>query len=156
MTGPLPFTHPSRPPRLFEASAEEFAMCGIAAAFTAHVVKTPEPARMIKGDHFVLTLLAAVETPKGSQLIQVSAWDQLADRLENLAVKKGDQLYCEGTLRVNEWTSPDGDPKHGLALSATRADVQGRIGKDHRPGRPGTPQKPRSGAYRQPEMEPFR
>ena len=62
--------------------------------------------------------------------LKVTAWGDQAETLNasgNLG--KGAEVYVEGRLTLNEWTTPDGQKRAGLNLSAYRVDVLGAIGR---------------------------
>jgi single-strand DNA-binding protein len=62
------------------------------------------------------------------QWVRVSAFNDTAKRaVEQLA--KGDKAYIEGKIRLNEWTSRDGQHRYGLQVSAWRVDAIGKIGQ---------------------------
>ena len=62
--------------------------------------------------------------------VSVSVFEEKARALEGLA--KGTEVYAEGRLSLNAWTSRDGAERTGLAVTAWRVEVLGQIG-----GRPG-------------------
>ncbi|MGQ0591186.1 MAG: single-stranded DNA-binding protein [Gammaproteobacteria bacterium] len=70
--------------------------------------------------------------PRGDQVtwVSVAVFEEKARGLEGLA--KGTEVYAEGRLSLNAWTSRDGAERTGLAVTAWRIEVLGQIG-----GRPG-------------------
>jgi len=62
--------------------------------------------------------------------VSISVFEEKARALEGLA--KGTEVYVEGRLSLNAWTSRDGAERTGLTVTAWRIEVLGQIG-----GRPG-------------------
>jgi len=44
-------------------------------------------------------------------------------------LRKGDEVYCEGSLKLNAWTGQDGQQRSGLNVSARKCELLGAIGR---------------------------
>ena len=44
-------------------------------------------------------------------------------------IAKGSKVYCEGSIRLNNWQSGQGEARSGLSISAKRCDLIGAIGR---------------------------
>ncbi len=55
----------------------------------------------------------------------VVLWSGLADVADKY-VRKGSQLYIEGSLRSNEWTDKDGGKRYGVEIIAREMKLLGR------------------------------
>jgi single-stranded DNA-binding protein len=58
-----------------------------------------------------------------AQWVRVAVFGEAAERLDGAA--KGTRLYVEGTLTLNEWNAPGGEPRHGLAVAAWKCERVG-------------------------------
>jgi single-strand DNA-binding protein len=77
---------------------------------------------------------AAEGTPP--QWLKIAVFGERAEALDAAgALVKGSEVYTEGRLKLNRWTTPEGEARSGLELQAWRLDVLGAIGK-RRPARP--------------------
>jgi len=47
-----------------------------------------------------------------------------------VALRKGDKVYVEGTLRLSEWTGKGGEKRLGLSVAAWKAEKLGAIGRN--------------------------
>ena len=45
-------------------------------------------------------------------------------------LKKADRVYCEGTIKIDNWRGDDGTEKHGLSVSSFKIEKTHRIGRD--------------------------
>ena len=111
-------------------------MNGISSAFTGRVGQDPE-AKYTQTGKALLTFSVGVDQaytadesrPAPEPLwVKVTAWDTLAEQLAE-TLTKGKAVYVEGKLKLDRWTSKDGEPKAGLSCSAWRVDVHGQLGK---------------------------
>ena len=126
-------------------------MFGIECALTGRLGKDPE-LRMVKsGKMAMLSLNVAVDEapPKDGQEVK-STWASVklfGDRATAAAdmLVKGDRVYCEGRLSLDEWTGQDGTPRHGLSVLANKVEAMGKIGRQRpRQDSAGRPQGGRS------------
>src|SRR5262245_38198979 len=62
------------------------------------------------------------------QWVQVACF---ADKAEEVAatLRKGDRCYCEGTLKLQQWTDREGQQRAGLSVAAWRVQAIGQIGQ---------------------------
>jgi single-strand DNA-binding protein len=51
-------------------------------------------------------------------------------------LKKGDKIYCEGTIKLDAWTGADGVERTGLSVAAWKVERTHLIGRN-KPGREG-------------------
>lgn len=109
-------------------------MFGIEAAFTGRLGRDPELKMVKQGTMAMVTLAVAVDEapPKEGQEAK-STWintklfgDKAQAAADTLA--KGDRVYCEGRLSLDEWTAGDGTQRHGLSCLANVAQPLGKIG----------------------------
>jgi single-strand DNA-binding protein len=71
---------------------------------------------------------AAEGTPP--QWLKIAVFGERAEALSGSAgLVKGAEVYVEGRVRLNRWTTPDGSERSGLELTAWRLDVLGAIGR---------------------------
>jgi len=59
--------------------------------------------------------------------LRVTLWDDRANQCSG-TLKKGDEVYIEGKLKLSEWTTQDGLRRSGLSVSAWTCEVLGAIG----------------------------
>jgi single-stranded DNA-binding protein len=97
--------------------------------------------KMVKGGTMAMvTLAVAVDEapPKDGQeakstWVNVKMFGEKAQAATDTLVK-GDRVYVEGRLSLDEWTAGDGNQRHGLSCLANVAHPLGRIGnRRHRP-----------------------
>jgi single-stranded DNA-binding protein len=50
-------------------------------------------------------------------------------------LKKGDRVYCEGTIKIDSWRGSDGADKHGLSVASFKIDKTHQIGRNRTPKR---------------------
>ena len=108
-------------------------MNGIHAAVQGRLPKDAEPLRYTgQGLAFVSFSLAVNDAKRTedapAEWVRVTVWgdqaEQLADRL-----KRGDECYVEGRLRLAQWEDGDGRQRAGLAVSAWKVEPLGQIGR---------------------------
>jgi single-stranded DNA-binding protein len=90
---------------------------GIGAAFAGKIGTEPELKRSPAGKPWTV-FDVAVGLDDETQWVRVGAFGDTAEHLVGL-VTKGDIIYVEGTLRLNEWTDHEGKIR-GLMITATR------------------------------------
>jgi single-strand DNA-binding protein len=97
--------------------------------------------KMVKqGTMQMVTLAVAVDEapPKDGQeakstWVNVKMFGEKAQSATDTLVK-GDRVYCEGRLSLDEWTAGDGTQRHGLSCLANVVQPLGKIGnRRHRP-----------------------
>jgi single-stranded DNA-binding protein len=63
------------------------------------------------------------------------------------ALKKGDRIYCEGTIKLDTWTGNNGVERHGLSVASFKLDRTHRIGRNR-------PKREHDGSNTQHHAEP--
>jgi single-strand DNA-binding protein len=109
---------------------------GIEAALIARLGKEPELRRSRDGKPW-LPLNVAVGEGDDTQWLAVTVFGDRAQELAGV-LHKGDRIYVEGRLRLENWTGQDGQPRSGLKLAAWKIERLGEIGRN-RPPKPRTP-----------------
>ena len=108
-------------------------MNGIVAAFQGRLPKDADGLRYTGQGLAFVSFSVAVQDAKRAEdapaeWVRVTAWgeqgEQLAERL-----KKGDECYVEGRLRLGQWEDADGRQGAGLAVSAWKVEPLGQIGR---------------------------
>ncbi len=65
------------------------------------------------------------ETKEHTEWHTVTLWRNLADVADRF-VRKGSQVYVEGSLRSREWTDKDGMKRYGIEIVANELKLLGR------------------------------
>lgn len=66
------------------------------------------------------------------QWLSVSVFGKAAEAAA--ALKKGDRVYCEGSIKLDVWRGQDGVERHGLSVASFKIERTHLIGRD-RPNR---------------------
>ena len=108
-------------------------MRGIETAFWGTLGKDPELKTSKTGNPFA-TMNVAVTVGQSDDGKDATQWVRVAcfgDTAKTIAsrAKKGDRIYCEGTLTLNTWESSDGETRFGLSVAAWRCERLASIGK---------------------------
>jgi single stranded DNA-binding protein len=108
-------------------------MRGIETAFEGTLGRDVELKTSRSGKPYA-SLALAVTTGKGDDGGEVTTWVRttvFGEVAEEIAatVKKGDRVYCEGTLTLSQWNDAHGETKHGLNVAAWRCKPLGLIGE---------------------------
>jgi single-stranded DNA-binding protein len=61
------------------------------------------------------------------QWVSVSVFGKAADTSATL--KKGDRVYCEGSIKLDTWRGNDGLERHTLAVAAFKCEQTHKIGR---------------------------
>ena len=61
------------------------------------------------------------------QWVSVSCFGKAADTAATL--KKGDRVYCEGSIKLDTWRGTDGVERHTLAVAAFKCERTHKIGR---------------------------
>ena len=61
------------------------------------------------------------------QWVNVACFGKAADTAATL--KKGDRVYCEGSIKLDTWRGNDGVERHTLAVSAFKCERTHNIGR---------------------------
>ncbi len=82
----------------------------------------------------------------------VTLWRGLADVVDKY-VRKGSQIYVEGSLRTREWQDQQGNRRFSTEIQAAELKLLGRRGDGQQGGQSNAPQggyqQPQSGGYQQ-------
>jgi single-stranded DNA-binding protein len=84
-------------------------------------------ARVSKNGKPWVRLRVGVGRDSELQWVQISVFGKAAETAATL--KKGDKIYCEGTIKLDSWTGNDGVERHTLAVSSFRLEQTHRIGR---------------------------
>jgi single-strand DNA-binding protein len=109
-------------------------MRGIEAAFWGTLGKDAELKTSRNGNPYVNMGLAVItgEADDGKQVttwVQVTCFGEAAQKIAARA-KKGDRVYCEGTLTQTQWNDRStGEVKRGLNVTAWKCERIGNIGR---------------------------
>ena len=68
------------------------------------------------------------------QWLSVAVFGKAAEAAAGL--KKGDRVYCEGSIKLDTWRGQDGVERHGLSVAAFKCEQTHLIGRN-RPQRNG-------------------
>ncbi len=110
-------------------------MRGIECAFLGVLEKDPELKTSKTGKAFatmnvVVTVGEADNGKDVNQWLRVACFGETAEKLAGRA-KKGDRVYCEGTLTLNTWADKStGEAKTGLNVAAWKCEKVPSIGKN--------------------------
>ncbi len=102
------------------------------------------------------------ETKEYTEWHTVVLWSGLADVADKY-VRKGSQIYVEGSLRSNEWTDKEGGKRYGVEIIAREMKLLGRRSEGtgtsapqySAPAPAGAPVPPRPAAAPVPEAIPM-
>ena len=61
------------------------------------------------------------------QWVNVACFGKAAETAATL--KKGDRVYCEGTIKLDTWRGDDGTERHTLAVAAFKCERTHNIGR---------------------------
>jgi single-stranded DNA-binding protein len=62
------------------------------------------------------------------QWLSLAVFGKAAETAAEL--KKGDRIYCEGTIRLEQWTGKDGAERAGLSVASFKIERTHRIGRN--------------------------
>jgi single-strand DNA-binding protein len=100
----------------------------IEAAFIGRVGTEPELKTSQAGKPWT-AINVAVGKDGETQWVRVAAFGETAEHLIGRVVK-GDRIYVEGDLRLNQWTDREGKPRSGLSVAARKVEKLGDIGRN--------------------------
>jgi single-stranded DNA-binding protein len=61
--------------------------------------------------------------------VRVACFGEVAERIA-ASVTKGDKVYCEGSMRLERWTTHDGLARADLNCAAWKVEPLGKIGRN--------------------------
>jgi single-stranded DNA-binding protein len=67
------------------------------------------------------------------QWVSVAVFGKAAETAAEL--KRGDRIYCEGTIKIDSWRGSDGADKHGLSVASFKIEKTHQIGRNRPPKR---------------------
>jgi single-strand DNA-binding protein len=103
----------------------------IECAFTGRVGTEPELKTSAAGKPW-LRFSVAVGADDSIQWVQVACFGDRAQALAE-SLLKGDRVYVEGNIRLNEWTTQAGEKRAGLSVAAWKVEKLGQIGRNRPP-----------------------
>jgi single-stranded DNA-binding protein len=89
-------------------------------------------------------LRVGVGKDEAVQWVSVAVFGKAAEAAAEL--RKGDRIYCEGSIKLDSWRGNDGTDRHGLSVASFKIEKTHQIGRN-RPKRSDnaiTPHAPRS------------
>ena len=66
------------------------------------------------------------------QWVRIAVFGERAQELSAI-LRKGDRVYVEGRLQLNQWTDKEGQPRAGLNVAAWKCEKLGQIGRNKPP-----------------------
>src|SRR5262245_58334659 len=66
------------------------------------------------------------------QWVRIAVFGERAQELSAI-LRKGDRVYVEGAIRLNEWTGKDGEKHAGLSVAAWKCEKLVQIGRNKPP-----------------------
>ena len=103
-------------------------MSQIDCAFFGLVVADADARTSSKTGKPWVRLHAGVGRDDAIQWVSISVFGQAAESAAEL--KKGDRIYCEGTIKLDSWTGNDGAERHGLAVTSFKVEKTHNIGRN--------------------------
>jgi single-stranded DNA-binding protein len=102
-------------------------MSGIDCAFYGWLPADAEPRTSQAGKPWV-RLRVGVGKDDAVQWVSVAVFGKAAETAVQL--KKGDRIYCEGTIKIDAWTANDGAVRHGLSVASFKIEQTHQIGRN--------------------------
>jgi len=105
---------------------------GIRACFQGRLGGDAE-LKTVKQDLPLCSFSLAVDDARDEQEPQWIRVSIFGDKAKEYAgLRKGDEVYCEGSLQLRQWRGKDGGARTGVNVSAWRVEVLGKIGRQSR------------------------
>lgn len=102
-------------------------MTEIECAFTGRIATEPATRTGKTGKPW-LGFSVVVGEGEAAQFVQVALFgDSVSDASAWLA--KGVSVYCEGKIKLNNWTTADGTQRAGLSVASFKVEPLGQIGR---------------------------
>ena len=105
-------------------------MNGIECAFAGRLVQDVELKTSAAGKSWA-ALSVSVGEGEALQWVRVAVFGTIAETTATIA--KGASIYVEGRIKLDKWTTKDGEPRSGLSVAATRVEALGQIGRKRPP-----------------------
>ena len=96
-------------------------------AFYGFCAGDAEPRTSQAGKSWV-RLRVGVGKDDAVQWLSVAVFGKAAEVAAEL--KKGDRIYCEGSIKLDTWRGNDGVERHGLSVASFRIEQTHRIGRN--------------------------
>jgi single-stranded DNA-binding protein len=96
-------------------------------AFYGFLAADAEPRTSQAGKQWV-RLRVGVGKDDDLQWVSVAVFGKAAEPVAEL--KKGDRVYCEGSLRLDTWRGSNGADRHGLSVASFKCEPTHRIGRN--------------------------
>jgi single-stranded DNA-binding protein len=94
-----------------------------------------------------LSVILRSDGGDAAQFVQVAIFGEAAIAIGR--IERGERIYAEGAIRLNQWTAPDGTQRHGLSMASWKAERPG-IGRNRQRQQD---QKPQQSEYYRPQQE---
>jgi single-stranded DNA-binding protein len=115
----------------------------IECAFFGFVAADAEPRTSQAGKLWV-RLRVGVGKDDAMQWLSVAVFGKAAETAAD--IKKGDRVYCEGTIKIDSWRGSDGAEKHGLSVASFKIEKTHQIGRNRPRGEKPRNEKPTAAA----------
>ena len=76
---------------------------------------------------------------KETNWAHIVAWGALAERVDDLALNKGDKVLIQGRWHSTQWTDTSGQKRYGTEIVAESIALQRRVGQTAEPDAPVQP-----------------
>ena len=104
-------------------------MKGIECAFVASLGQDVELKTSKAGKRFAsFSCIVDMGQDEDGQWLRVICFGDTAEKLAECSYK-GDRIYVEGSITLNSWQNSEGETKHGLNVTAWRAERLANIGR---------------------------
>jgi single stranded DNA-binding protein len=124
-------------------------MNGIEAALTGRLGTEPELKISQAGKPWA-AFNVGVGDGDNVQWVRIAVFGERAREL-SAVLHKGDRVYVEGAIRLNEWTGKDGEKRAGLSVAAWKCEKLGQIGRNKPPkAKPSNARESAAAAHQQP------
>jgi single-strand DNA-binding protein len=102
-------------------------------AFIGKLGRDPELKRVKDNTMAVLNMSVVVggNRDKGEegQWLKVTVFRERVEELST-QLKKGDEVYVEGNLKLDAWTGKEGEQRNGLSVAANKCEPLAKIGRN--------------------------
>jgi single-strand DNA-binding protein len=113
---------------------------GIECAFIARVGTEPEMKVSQAGKPWASFSACVGDKDDEQQWLRIAIF---GDKATSISVAKGDRIYVEGRLKLENWTSKIGEAKSGMKVAAWKVERLGEIGKNRSQGPKALPENER-------------
>ena len=96
-------------------------------AFYGRVTADADPRISQAGKPWV-RLRVGVGKDDDVQWVSIAVFGKAAQTAAKL--RKGDRIYCEGTIKVDTWRGQDGTERHGLSVASFKVEKTHNIGRN--------------------------